>query len=103
MFEGTFVALKNYGWAGFFAFQYLVTVWFLIRLLVKDRTALLESMKGERERTERIATIIEKSAESDKRLIEAVQGLKVAVYADLKMQSEAMAYYKGRDDQGRRQ
>ena len=94
--------LKEYGWAGFFAFQYIITVWFLIRLLVKDRNAILASMENEKTRTERIATIIEKSVESDKRVIEAVRGLKVAVENDMNLQRETMAYLKAKDEMGRR-
>lgn len=98
--EGT-GALEVYekaGMAGVFLVLYVTTVWFLIRMLAKDKAQIIKDLQSERERTVAMARIVEGNTESNRQVIDVMRELKGVVEKDAEAQRELIAYFKARDN-----
>jgi len=91
------------GVAGLFIVLYITTIWFLIRVLMKDKQRIVDMYEKETERVERLATIVQSNTDSNKQMVRVAVELKDAVQEDTKVQREMMAYFKAKDQfNGRR-
>jgi hypothetical protein len=97
--EGT-GALEVYekaGMAGVFLVLYVTTVWFLIRMLAKDKAQIIADLQGERTRMTAMAQIVQGNTESNRQVIEVMRELKGVVEKDADAQREMIAYFKAKD------
>lgn len=97
MEEGALEVYEKAGMAGVFLVLYVTTVWFLIRMLAKDKAQIITDLHGERERTVAMAQIVQGNTESNRQVIEVMRELKGVVEKDAEAQRELIAYFKAKD------
>lgn len=97
MEEGALEVYEKAGMAGVFLVLYVTTVWFLIRMLAKDKAQIIADLQSERTRTVAMAQIVQGNTESNRQVIEVMRELKGVVEKDAEAQRELIAYFKAKD------
>jgi uncharacterized membrane protein YgcG len=82
---------KEMGVAALFIVMYVVTVWFLIRLLIADK-------KKAEEKTERMINVVNDCTNSNEQVTDAVKEMNKALEANTQHQIAFLTYQKARDE-----
>lgn len=88
---------KEAGVAGLFIVMYVTTVWFLIRMLMKDKQSILKQIDAERVRTQEMTKIVEENAGALRQTAEIIKELKDTIQRDTDAHRELITYWKARD------
>jgi hypothetical protein len=84
-------AYKEFGVAGLFIVMYLGTVWFLIRMLIKDRDKEIDRVRA-------LAQVVTENAGACLKVAQILEQLKERTEAEERKSAELLTYIRARDD-----